>query len=255
MAVNLLRLNQLLDMVEVTAHLDAAAAVRVLARLHDPERRSVLWVLLQNVVILRVVENLVEFLKLTVVLAFLDVVREWQRVVGVLSAGLQVDLHVVVDGLLVAQMEVVLLVVRRDHVVTSVVLLLLFLFIVIFLAFASVRIYSNFLKCLVSTRGDRCVRLFQSRQGRVFRPFRCRDQVLNRRVAFLVSCMGRHQAVALGPSIFLVSLGLFAGHFLVGLDLGENFIALPLGPEEVIVAPVVEVAHRPPKARLQSRSH
>ena len=35
--VDLLGLNERLDVVEVTTHLDAAAPVRVLARLHNPE--------------------------------------------------------------------------------------------------------------------------------------------------------------------------------------------------------------------------
>ena len=138
MAVDLLRLNKLLNVVQVSAHLNAAAAIRVLARLHDPKRRSILRVLLQHLVILGVVESFEELLELTVGLALFDVVGQWNRVVGILAARFQVDHHIVVNRLLVAQVEVVLLVVRRYHVVTGVVLLFLLLIVVVFLAFADV---------------------------------------------------------------------------------------------------------------------
>ena len=38
-------------------------------------------------------------------------------------------------------------------------------------------------------------------------------------------------------------------------DLGQDLVRLPLGPQEVVVAPVVKVSHTPPKACLQSSSH
>ena len=64
--------------------------------------------------------------------------------------------------------------------------------------------------------------------------------------------MGRHKTVTLRP-ISLVILGLLCKDLLVGFDLGEDFVALPLCPQEVVVAPVVEVAHGPPEAGLEGR--
>lgn len=66
--------------------------------------------------------------------------------------------------------------------------------------------------------------------------------------------MRRHKTVALGilaPLTFLV----FARQFLVWLDLRQYFIALPLGPQEIVIAPVVKVAHGPPEASLERRPH
>ena len=41
----------------------------------------------------------------------------------------------------------------------------------------------------------------------------------------------------------------------MGLNGVEDLVGLPLGPHEVVVAPVFEVAHGPPEASLQSRAH
>lgn len=99
--VDLLRLNQRLDVVEVATDLNAAAPVRVLTRLHDPEGVAVLGVFLQRFVILRVVETLHELLKLTVGLTLPNMKSQGQVVEGVLASRFIVDLHVVVNGLLV----------------------------------------------------------------------------------------------------------------------------------------------------------
>ena len=99
--VDLLRLNQRLDVVEVATDLNATAPVRVLARLHNPERVAILGVFLQRFVILRVVETLHEFLKLTVGLTLPNMKSQGQVVEGVLASRFIVDLHVVVNGLLV----------------------------------------------------------------------------------------------------------------------------------------------------------
>jgi len=48
---------------------------------------------------------------------------------------------------------------------------------------------------------------------------------------------------------------LFLLKFLVRFYAVKNFIALPLGPHEVIVAPFLVVAHTPPKSCFESRTH
>ena len=68
------------------------------------------------------------------------------------AAGLIVDLHIVVDGLLVAQVEVVFLMVRRDAVVTRQILLfllLLVILVVLVVPFASIRVQPDLLQGLV----------------------------------------------------------------------------------------------------------
>ena len=99
----------------------------------------------------------------------------------ILSHGLVIDLHVVVDGLFVAQMEVVLLMVRRDHVVTRVVLFLLLFLIVIVFAFAivCVRSSSDLLQGLVAGRGYARVGLFEGGQSLLLGPLRRCDQIFD----------------------------------------------------------------------------
>ena len=86
----------------------------------------------------RVVVGLNELLELSVTFTLLDMEGERQPVERVESKGLVVDFHVVIDGLLVTKMEIVLLVVGRDHVVARVILLLLFFFIVAMLSFTGI---------------------------------------------------------------------------------------------------------------------
>ena len=40
--------------------------------------------------------------------------------------------------------------------------------------------------------------------------------------------------------------------FFIWLDAIKNLIGLPLRPQELVVTPLVVIAHRPPEARLQS---
>lgn len=69
--------------------------------------------------------------------------------------------------------------------------------------------------------------------------------------AFVVSGVG-----ALGaPFVFVVLFPFLADEVLKVFDGAEDFVAFPLGPHEVVVAPVVEVAHRPPKALLERGPH
>ena len=56
-----------------------------------------------------------------------------------------------------------------------------------------------------------------------------------------------------GVALYLVSL--FLLEIFVGFDAVEDFIALPLGPHEVVVAPLLEVPHAPPKSRFESRTY
>lgn len=137
--VDLLGLNQRLDVVQITAHLDAATPVSVFAWLYNPEGATVLGVLLQRLVTLRVVESFNKFLKFTIGLTLTDVKRQRQVVEGILASGFIVNLHVVVNGLLVGQMEVAFLVIGRRHVVTRDVLFLLLLLIIVLLAFSCIR--------------------------------------------------------------------------------------------------------------------
>ena len=139
MAIDLLRLDQRLDVVQVTADLDATAPVGVLARLDDPQRCAILWILLEDLIVARIVKSLYELLEFPITFAFLDVICQRNHVKWILTQRFIVDLHIVVDGLLVAEVEVVLLMIGGDHVVTGVILLLLLLFVVVvMLAFASI---------------------------------------------------------------------------------------------------------------------
>ena len=130
MAVHLLRLNQTLDVVEVTADLDATATIGVLTWLDDPQIIAISWILLENFIGGRVVVGLHELQELSVAFTLLNVVSERNVIEGILAQALVEDLHVVVDRLLVAEMEIVLLMVGRDHVMAGEVLFLLFFFII-----------------------------------------------------------------------------------------------------------------------------
>ena len=181
MAVDLLRLDQTLDVLQVATDLDSAATIRILAWLHDPELVSVLGVLAKHLVVLRVVVCLLELEEFAICFALLDVESQRYPVERILSHGLVIDLHVVVDGLFVAQMEVVLLMVRRDHVVTRVVLFLLLLLIVIVLAFTivGVRSSSDLLQGLVAGGGYARVGLLKGGQSLLLGPLRRCDQIFD----------------------------------------------------------------------------
>ena len=74
-AVHLLCLDQLLDVVEVTADLDTTASVGVLARLDDPKIVAVAGILLKNFVVRRVVVSLNKLQELSIALTLLNVIR------------------------------------------------------------------------------------------------------------------------------------------------------------------------------------
>ena len=74
-AVHLLCLDQLLDVVEVTADLDTTASVGVLARLDDPKIVAVAGILLKNFVVRGVVVRLNKLQELSIALTLLNVIR------------------------------------------------------------------------------------------------------------------------------------------------------------------------------------
>lgn len=115
------------NLIQIAAHLDSAPSVRVLTRLDDPETVAQVGVLGEDGVAVGVVEDFDEALELLVCITFFDVEGQRQVVEGVLAQSLVVALHIVVNRLLVAQMEIVLLVVACDHMVRRHVLNLSFL--------------------------------------------------------------------------------------------------------------------------------
>ena len=91
-------------------------------------------------------------------------------------------------------MEIVLLMIRRDHVVAGLVLLLLLFFFLVMLSFdsSSIGSDSDLLKGLVATRGNARVCFLKRRQSLLLGPLGRRDQILDRRVAFLICRLCRH---------------------------------------------------------------
>ena len=108
-------------------------------------------------------------------------VGQWQIVEGVLAQALVVDLHVVVDSLLVTKMEVVFLMIRRDHVMAGVVLFLLFLFIFgsVLALTSHVGVATNLLERFVTTGRHASVCFFEGGQCLLFGAFGSRDQILD----------------------------------------------------------------------------
>ena len=126
-------LHQRLYVVDVPADLDATASVGVLTWLHDPEGLSELGQLVEHGGLIGVgciVIELLKLQKLGVVKAFLDVESQRKEVMVLFANCFVVDLHVVKDGFLVAQMVVVLHFAVQQQVVRSVVFLLLFILVV-----------------------------------------------------------------------------------------------------------------------------
>lgn len=110
-AIHVHILDQTLDVIELFAHLYATTSIRVLTWFDYPQVLAELWHLVKNGVfvwILSIVEQLLELQEGWVVETFLDVERERQMTVILFPYCLTVDLHVVVYGLLVAQVIIVL---------------------------------------------------------------------------------------------------------------------------------------------------
>lgn len=127
-------------MVDVSAHLDPAPSIRILTRLHYPEGLSELGKLVQDcrlVRVCRVVIQLLELEELWVVETFFDVESQRQIVMVLLANCLVVHLHIIIDGLLVAQVVIVLHLAIQQQVVRRVILLLLLVLVVCLLASAT----------------------------------------------------------------------------------------------------------------------
>lgn len=103
-AVYIYVLNDVFNVIKLFAHVDAAAAVRVLARLNDPDLLAELGVVVEDglLALVRVVIELLKLKELRVVEAFFDVEGQRQVLVVLLADGFVVHPHVVVDGFLVA---------------------------------------------------------------------------------------------------------------------------------------------------------
>ena len=99
-----------------------------------------------------------------------------------------VDSHVIPDSLLVAQMEVVVLMVRRHHAVVRVVLFLLVFFVIVLVLSSNTGLTCWFL----TTPRNARISLLQRCHSLLFSSLGCRDQIFDRRVAFLISWLRRH---------------------------------------------------------------
>ena len=97
-------------MIEVLAHLNATASIRILAWFDDPEALSQLGRGVQQRLldaVLSIMEELLEFEELRIVEALLDVECERQMAVILVSYCLVVHLHIVVYCLFVAQVVII----------------------------------------------------------------------------------------------------------------------------------------------------
>jgi len=109
--------DDVFDGSELLADVDAAAPVGVLAGLHDPHRPPHL---LQDPPVQPQVvplEQLLELREFLIIDALFDVEGEWEDVEIFEALALVEDLHVVEEGLLVAEVEVVLHVVTDHYLV------------------------------------------------------------------------------------------------------------------------------------------
>ena len=109
-------------MVDLLAALDTAAPVCVLARFDDPHVPAELGKAIKDRRlgwILTVVEQLLKLEELGVVESFLDVECQGHVVVVLLADGFVVDLHVVINGFFVAEVEVVFLFTVHDQAMRS----------------------------------------------------------------------------------------------------------------------------------------
>ncbi len=85
--------------------------------------------------------------------------------------------------------------------------------------------------------------------------FRCHDQIVLGGVALLIGVLCGHRVAIFAPGIVgFAPILIIVLNFFEWLNLIQDFVRLPLGPQELIVGPVFEVAHRPPEARLKCGS-
>jgi len=267
-AVHVCVLHQGLNVVDVAAHLDAAPTIRVLSWLHDPEVLAELGKLIQEsytALVLCLVVELLKLEELWVVEALLDVESERQEVVILFADGLVVHLHVVVDGLLVAQVVVVLHLAVVEQAMGRRVLLLLFVLVLALLA-GSPEDAAVLGRTAVGGGG---VLLLELNLGAgVAQRCRCelallgsRDEILFRGSALLVSGLGAQLAVdwpasgRLRAPLLVSVFRLLLLNLLPGLEAAKDLVRLPLRPYEVIILPVVVITHAPPEAGLESCTH
>ena len=152
-AINVYVLNYTFDVVKISAYLNATAPVSVLTRLDNPQVLAKLWPVVKNgalVMLLSVMEELFKLEPLSVVQALFDVEGEGHVGVVVLSHGFIVHLHVVEQGLFVAQVEVVFHLGVYDHVVGS------YIFFFFFIFFILLPSWTDDLCILDRTGGARC---------------------------------------------------------------------------------------------------
>ena len=231
-------------MVDVTADLNSRASVCVLARLDYPHLGTIFGEFGQLWLDWRILVHLHKFHEFSIIFTLLDVESERHVIKWIQTLRFVEDLHVVKNSLFVTQVEVVLLVVRRHHLVISMVLL----FLLFFFFFLIVSTDTRFARRFIATWRDASVCFLQGIQCLLFCSFWCRDQIFNRRIAFLISWLSRHQALRALFSFFLLVIGLF--DVFVRFNAIKNLIRLPLGPQELVVRPLIIVPHRPPESSL-----
>lgn len=101
MSVNHVCLDETLDMIEIAADLYSTSSVCVLSWLHNPERVAILGILLQHFIVLRIVVDFLKLQEFSISLTLFNVISQRQCIKWILSNGLVVDLHIVVDGLFI----------------------------------------------------------------------------------------------------------------------------------------------------------
>lgn len=249
-------LNQALNVLKILAHSDAAAPVGVLAWLYDPELLAKLRDAVEDGLAARLEGLFEELLKLEVggvVQAVLNVESERDLLMVFFAQSLIVNFHVVVNGLLVAEVVVVLhFGVRQQVVGGQVFFFLLFLFVLLALRELGslgvgvlVLVLEIKLGISVAQRGQLVL---------VWRIY----QILFGGIALLVRCLGGHLGVKVTPSrlapLFVLGVALLF-LLLPRLDASKDLVAFPLSPNEVVVLPIVVVTHGPPESRLESCAH
>ena len=145
-----------LNVVDITADLDACAPICVLTRLDNPHSVTVFGVFNQFWLRCRVLVHLHEFHKFSIVFAFLDVECKGHVIKWIQTLRFIVDFHVVKYGLFVAQVEVVLLVVRRHHLMVRMVLLFLVFLFLFFVVSANASLSLCFVSTIVDGRVIPC---------------------------------------------------------------------------------------------------
>ena len=134
-------------MVNIATDLNSRASICVLARLDDPHLGTIFWEFGKLWLGSRVLVYLHKFQEFSIIFTLLDVESERHVIKWIQALRFIVDFHVVKYGLFVAQVEVVLLVVRRHHLMVRMVLL----FLVFLFLFFVVSANSSLSLCFVST--------------------------------------------------------------------------------------------------------